>query len=81
LKDDEDRTLVTRCIHDQLGYEAQGYLGQYLNVTPRDRLVAVRQRRYRKSANPDADPQDSKRNFGEFAEMVAALVDKLPAKP
>jgi CubicO group peptidase (beta-lactamase class C family) len=59
------------------GYEAQGYLGQYLVVIPNDRLVAVRQRRFRSSANPE----DSKLNFGEFREMVTSLVGTPPAKP
>jgi CubicO group peptidase (beta-lactamase class C family) len=52
------------------GYAAQGYLGQFLFVMPKHRLVAVRQRRYREGTNPE----DSKTGFGEFMEMVAALV-------
>ena len=55
-------------------YEARGYLGQFLVVIPRDRLVAVRQRR-----GPDSQ-RFSKRTFSEFSEMVASLVDKPPAK-
>ncbi|MGA2257532.1 MAG: serine hydrolase [Thermoguttaceae bacterium] len=55
-------------------YEARGYLGQFLVVIPRDRLVAVRQRR-----GPDSQ-RFSKRTFSEFSEMVASLVNKPPAK-
>jgi CubicO group peptidase (beta-lactamase class C family) len=58
----------------RLGFVAQGYLGQYLFVIPRHRLVAVRQRRYRDGTNPE----DPKTGFGDFMEMVAALV---PDKP
>lgn len=59
-----------------LSFEAQGYLGQFLIVVPRDRIVAVRQRR-----GPGGDDQDleMKRSFTDFADMVAALVDK-PAR-
>ncbi len=56
------------------GYAAEGYLGQYLFVMPRNRLIAVRQRR----ARPGADREDPKRDFGKFTEMVAELV---PHKP
>ena len=52
------------------GYEARGYLGQFLVVVPRHRLIAVRQRRFRPSANPE----EPKLYFGDFAEMVASLV-------
>jgi CubicO group peptidase (beta-lactamase class C family) len=58
------------------GYEALGWLGQYLVVIPRDRLVAVRQRR----APDNAATQDLKLSFLEFPDMVASLVDKPPTK-
>jgi hypothetical protein len=56
------------------GYSAQGYLGQLLVVMPRQRLVAVRQRRFR----PGTNPEDPKTGFFDFMEKVAALV---PDKP
>jgi CubicO group peptidase (beta-lactamase class C family) len=56
------------------GYSARGYLGQVLYVMPRQRLVAVRQRRSRAGTNPE----DPTTNFFDFMEMVAALV---PDKP
>jgi CubicO group peptidase (beta-lactamase class C family) len=59
------------------GYEAQGYLGQFLVVIPRDRIVAVRQRRFRSGSAHEG----AKLNFMEFPEMVASLVAKPPAKP
>jgi CubicO group peptidase (beta-lactamase class C family) len=54
-------------------YEAQGYLGQFLIVVPRDRIVAVRQRR-----GPGGNDSDLelKRGFADFGDMVAALVDR-----
>jgi CubicO group peptidase (beta-lactamase class C family) len=55
------------------GYEAQGYLGQFLIVLPKERIVAVRQRRYRSGAGAE----DPKRNFMEFAQMVCSLVEKV----
>lgn len=59
------------------GYEAQGYLGQFLIVMPRHRLVAVRQRRYRDGTNPE----DMKTTFGDFEGMAAALVPGKLEKP
>jgi CubicO group peptidase (beta-lactamase class C family) len=58
------------------GYAAQGYLGQFLFVMPRHRLVAVRQRRFRAGANPE----DPKTMFGDFMEMVAALATEEPRR-
>jgi CubicO group peptidase (beta-lactamase class C family) len=52
------------------GYLARGYLGQYLVVIPRHRLIAVRQMRSPAKFDP-ARPPDS---FEEFPEMVRALV-------
>jgi hypothetical protein len=52
-----------------IAFSAQGYLGQYLVVVPRHRIVAVRQRR--SSANHD--PMDSRNVFGDFERMVLAL--------
>jgi CubicO group peptidase (beta-lactamase class C family) len=52
------------------GYAARGYLGQYLYVMPRHRLVAVRQRRSREGSKPG----DLTADFLDFMEMVAALV-------
>jgi hypothetical protein len=57
-------------------FAAQGYLGQYLIVIPRDRIVAVRQRRGPGGNDPDLE---LKRGFVDFADMVAALVD-IPAR-
>jgi len=59
-------------------YEAQGYLGQYLIVIPRDRIVAVRQRRGPGTNNPE---EESKRGFAGFGEAVAALVEEPAGKP
>ncbi len=59
------------------GYEAQGYLGQYLVVLPGQRLVAVRQRRYR----PGANSEDGSKLFTDFRKMVKALVSQGPAQP
>ncbi len=58
------------------GYSAQGYLGQYLVVMPRHRIVAVRQRR----SQGEANPEDPRRNFLDFVEMVAALVPDRPVR-
>ena len=52
------------------GYTAEGYLGQYLVVIPRHRLVAVRQMR-----SPD-DPSAPSDSFDEFPDMVRALVGR-----
>jgi CubicO group peptidase (beta-lactamase class C family) len=52
-----------------LGYTALGYLGQQLFVSPRQRLIGVRQRR----ARPGADREDPNRDIGRFPEMVAQL--------
>ena len=70
---------LTPIVEGPVGYEAQGYLGQYLIVIPRDRVVAVRQRR--QAANPNGSPPGSKRDFLEFPELVAALVRQQPANP
>jgi len=59
------------------GYRAEGYLGQYLVVVPRHRLVGVRQRRNREGTNPD----DPRTNFGDFPAYVEALVPEKPPKP
>jgi CubicO group peptidase (beta-lactamase class C family) len=53
-----------------ISYEAQGYLGQFLIVVPRDRIVAVRQRRAPGGNDPELE---LKRSFVDFAEVVAAL--------
>ena len=53
-----------------VAFSARGYLGQYLVVVPRHRIVAVRQRR--KTENHD--PYDNRGEFGEFEMMVRALV-------
>jgi CubicO group peptidase (beta-lactamase class C family) len=52
-----------------IAFSAQGYLGQYLVVVPRHRIVAVRQRR----SLGNHDPNDSRNVFGDFEEMVRAL--------
>jgi CubicO group peptidase (beta-lactamase class C family) len=52
-----------------VAFSAVGYLGQYLVVLPRHRVVAVRQRR--RPANHD--PKDFSNEFGEFEKMVLAL--------
>jgi CubicO group peptidase (beta-lactamase class C family) len=51
-------------------YEAQGYLGQFLVVVPRDRIVAVRQRRGPGGSDSELE---TKRSFVDFPDMVAAL--------
>jgi CubicO group peptidase (beta-lactamase class C family) len=58
------------------GYAAQGYLGQYLFVMPGQRLVAVRQRRYREGT----DPEDRKTSLVDFMDLVAALVPDIPGR-
>jgi len=53
-----------------VAFSARGYLGQYLVVVPRHRIVAVRQRR-----SPEKhDPNDFRGEFGDFEVMVRALV-------
>jgi CubicO group peptidase (beta-lactamase class C family) len=52
-------------------YEAQGYLGQFLVVVPRDRIVAVRQRR---GPGENDTERELRRSFPDFADMVAKLV-------
>jgi hypothetical protein len=54
------------------GYAAKGYLGQYLVVIPRHRLVAVRQMRSPEASASAAQPD----SFHEFPDMVRALVGK-----
>jgi CubicO group peptidase (beta-lactamase class C family) len=54
-----------------VGYYADGYLGQFLVVLPRQRLVAVRQMRSPDDPNIDEQKLDA---FGEFPEMVQQLV-------
>jgi CubicO group peptidase (beta-lactamase class C family) len=53
-------------------YEAQGYLGQFLVVVPRDRIVAVRMRR---GPGGDDTALELKRSFVDFADMVGKLAD------
>jgi CubicO group peptidase (beta-lactamase class C family) len=57
-----------------LGFAAEGSFGQYLFVSPRHRLIGVRQR----LAAPGAYHEDPKRDFGKFMEMVAELVPEKP---
>jgi hypothetical protein len=52
-----------------IAFSAQGYLGQYLVVVPRHRIVAVRQRR----SHANHDPNDALNVFGDFEVMVRAL--------
>ena len=52
-----------------VAFSAQGYLGQYLVVVPRHRIVAVRQRR----SPANHDPNDARNVFGDFEIMVRAL--------
>jgi CubicO group peptidase (beta-lactamase class C family) len=56
------------------GYAARGYLGQFLVVIPRLRLVAVRQVR-----GPRNDEHKSD-DFFEFERMVQELVPRLPGR-
>ncbi len=51
-------------------FEAQGYLGQFLVVVPRDRIVAVRQRR---GPGGNDSELETKRSFVDFADVVEAL--------
>jgi hypothetical protein len=53
------------------GFYADGYLGQYLVVIPKHRLVAVRQMRSPQRGKVAVDKIDS---FSEFPDMVRALV-------
>jgi CubicO group peptidase (beta-lactamase class C family) len=60
-----------------VGFTAEGFLGQYLVVFPAARLVAVRQRRA-----PDGPFDESKiDSFGDFTQMVRALVPTKPSGP
>jgi hypothetical protein len=52
------------------GFEARGYLGQYLVILPKPRLIAVRQRR----RPPDYRDDNSLDSFVDFSELVRALV-------
>lgn len=54
-----------------VGYYAEGYLGQFLVVLPRQRLVAVRQMR---SPNDPAIDEQKLDAFSEFPQMVQQLV-------
>jgi CubicO group peptidase (beta-lactamase class C family) len=63
----ESRRLPTPVV----GFFADGYLGQFLVVLPRQRLVAVRQMR---SPNDPAIDEQQLDVFGEFPEMVQQLV-------
>jgi CubicO group peptidase (beta-lactamase class C family) len=53
-------------------YEAQGYLGQFLVVVPRDRIVAVRQRR---GPGGNDIELELKHSFVDFADVVCKLAD------
>jgi CubicO group peptidase (beta-lactamase class C family) len=54
-----------------VGFAAKGYLGQYLVVIPRDRIVAVRMKRTPKGY--DGHPIDT---FREFPRLVAGLTGR-----
>ncbi len=54
------------------GFYADGYLGQYLVVLPRQRLVAVRQMRSPKSGQVDESKIDSFREFPELVRQLAS---------
>lgn len=60
-------TLSRRIYGDAVGYSANGYLGQYLVIYPKERLVAVRQIRASKSYNNETD------GFNDFMDLVRAL--------
>jgi CubicO group peptidase (beta-lactamase class C family) len=53
-----------------LAFSARGYLGQFLVVVPRHRIVAVRQRR----RTDHDDPKDYTNEFGEFEAMIPTLI-------
>ena len=55
-----------------VGAYAEGTLGQYLVVLPRDRLVAVRMRREPKNLALRNDPEQT---FPDFVERVRGLVE------
>lgn len=55
-----------------VGAYAEGTLGQYLVIVPRDRLVAVRMRREPKNRALRNDPE---RSFPDFVERVRGLVE------
>ena len=59
-----------------VGAYAEGTLGQYLVVLPRDRLVAVRMRREPKDLALRNDPE---RTFPDFVERVRGLVEGTPS--
>lgn len=58
-----------------VGYEANGYLGQYIVVVPEQRVVAVRQIRSREADG--THPPDS--DYARFARDVTTLARGLPA--
>jgi hypothetical protein len=69
----KDLPLLKRVVQGPLrSYETQGYLGQFLVVVPRDRIVAVRQRRGPGGYDTELE---LKRSFIDFADMVGKLAD------
>jgi CubicO group peptidase (beta-lactamase class C family) len=54
----------------QIGYSARGWLGQYLAVYPRERLLAVRQRR---RVDGETEAQWQHNSFRDFLSRAAAL--------
>jgi CubicO group peptidase (beta-lactamase class C family) len=69
----KDRPQLKPVVQGPLrSYEAQGYLGQFLVVVPRDRIVAVRQRR---GPGGNDVELELKRSFVDFADMVGKLGD------
>ncbi len=53
-----------------VAFSARGYVGQYLVVVPRHRIVAVRKRR----SPENHDPNDFRGEFVDFEAMVRTLV-------
>jgi CubicO group peptidase (beta-lactamase class C family) len=84
LLDDAGRARVLSCLQipvrflplqqTQLGFYAQGWLGQYVAVYPTEHLIAIRLRR--KTGMGDAE-ENRKFSFSSFLERVEAT---LPAK-
>jgi hypothetical protein len=73
LQELKDRPQLKPVVQGPLrSYEAQGYLGQILVVVPRDRIVAVRQRRGPGGHDTELE---LRRSFVDFADVVGKLAD------
>jgi len=63
-------TIFERKVGEIRGYYAEGYLGQYMVILPKAKLIAVRQIKRKESYEPRKD------SFDNFKQMVLQLVDE-----